>query len=116
MDNVNKSASMMKMLPTRRFKIFLKPKKDFDPALEKLELRQRVAAVRRCIKRPRLCSRGRLFWILLFRFGSNWQQALIVVKPQTVVRWHKRGVSSGFGDLGSNAKESVVLKLSRLQF
>ncbi len=43
------------------------------------------------IKRPRLRSQDRLFWILLFRFWSNWREALVIVKPDTVVRWHKKG-------------------------
>jgi hypothetical protein len=42
-------------------------------------------------KRPQIRTKDRLFWITLSRFWSNWRQALIVVKPETVVRWHKKG-------------------------
>ena len=47
--------------------------------------------MKRSIKRPKLRSRDRLFWIILFRFWNNWREALIIVKPDTVVRWHKKG-------------------------
>ena len=47
--------------------------------------------MKRAIKRPQLCSRDRLFRVLLFRFWSNWREALVIVKPDTVVRWHKKG-------------------------
>jgi hypothetical protein len=82
---------MMKILLKLFFKILLGPKKDFDLALENLALRQQVTAMKWSIKRPRLRSRDRLFWIMLSRFWSNWRQALIIVKPDTVVRWHKKG-------------------------
>ncbi len=67
---------MMKILLKLFFKILLGPKKDFDLALENLALRQQVAAMKWSIKRPRLRSRDRLFWIMLCRFWSNWQEPL----------------------------------------
>ena len=33
----------------------------------------------------------RLFWLLVRRFWSQWKQALLVVTPETVVRWHRAG-------------------------
>jgi hypothetical protein len=47
--------------------------------------------MKRSIKRPQLRSRDRLFWVLLSRFWSNWQEALIIVKPETVIGWHQKG-------------------------
>jgi hypothetical protein len=47
--------------------------------------------MKRSDKRPRLHNRDRLFWILLSRFWNNWQEPLIVVKPETVIRWHRKG-------------------------
>ena len=47
--------------------------------------------MKRSAKRPRLRNRDRLFWILLSRFWRNWQEPLIVVKPETVIRWHRKG-------------------------
>ena len=47
--------------------------------------------MKRSAKRPRLRDRDRLFWILLSRFWRNWQEPLIVVKPETVIRWNRMG-------------------------
>jgi len=82
---------MMKILLKLFFKILLGPKKDFDLALENLALRQQLATMKRSAKRPRFRNRDRLFWVLLFRFWGNWQEPLIIVKPETVIRWHKKG-------------------------
>src|SRR5881296_2098001 len=59
-------------------------------ALENLALRQQLAALTRTVKRPRLRSRDRLFWILLAKGWREWRTALIVVQPDTVVRWHRQ--------------------------
>src|SRR6185436_7373822 len=59
-------------------------------ALEDLALRQQLAALRRTIKRPELRSKDRLFWILLSKAWRDWRTALIVVHPDTVVRWHRQ--------------------------
>ena len=66
-------------------------KKTFDLALENLALRQQLAIMKRSNKSPRLHIRDCLFWVVLSRFWSGWQEALILVKPDTVVRWHRKG-------------------------
>jgi hypothetical protein len=73
------------------FNILFGFKKTFDIVLENLALRQQLATMKRSAKRPQLRASDRLFWIVLSRFWSNWRQVLIVVKPETVVRWHKKG-------------------------
>ncbi len=60
-------------------------------ATEILALRQQLAVLQRQSKRPQHRDRDRLFWILLKRFWPDWRKALLVVQPQTVVRWHRRG-------------------------
>ena len=59
-------------------------------ALENLALRQQLAVLRRTVARPRLRSTDRLFWILLAKSWRDWRSALIVVQPDTVVRWHRQ--------------------------
>jgi len=44
----------------------------------------------RTIKRPKILDRDRLFWIVLSDVWKEWRNVLIVVKPDTVIRWHKR--------------------------
>ena len=57
--------------------------------VENLALRQQLAALKRRRPRPRLTIFDRVFWVLVRKFWSGWKQALIVVSPDTVVRWHK---------------------------
>jgi putative transposase len=33
----------------------------------------------------------RIFWIILSRLWKNWRSSLQVVRPETVVRWHRQG-------------------------
>jgi putative transposase len=59
--------------------------------LENLALRQQLAVLKRRHPRPRLDLLDRLFWVAVRRFWSGWQQSLIAVTPETVVRWHRAG-------------------------
>ena len=82
---------MMKMTLNLIFNILFGFKRTFDIALENLALRQQLATMKRSGKRSQLRASDRLFWIMLCRFWSNWQEPLIVVKPETVIRWHRKG-------------------------
>jgi len=59
--------------------------------IENLALRQQLAVFKRKRGRPKLSTIDKVFWITLCRFWSSWKNALIVVKPETVVRWHRSG-------------------------
>ena len=59
--------------------------------LENLALRQQLAALKRTHPRPRLAAFDKLFWVLARRLWSGWKQALLIVTPETVVRWHRSG-------------------------
>lgn len=58
-------------------------------ALENLALRQQLHALRRQGSRPHLGWRDRLFWIVLAKAWRHWRTALVLVQPDTVVRWHR---------------------------
>jgi hypothetical protein len=60
-----------------------------DSALEILALRQQLAVFKRKHPRPSLSPFDRLFWTILRGFWSGWAEALIIVKPETVARWHR---------------------------
>ena len=62
-----------------------------DLALENLALRQQVAVLKEKRRRPRLSGLDRAFWVLLRRLWPRWADVLIIVKPETVVRWHRAG-------------------------
>jgi putative transposase len=59
--------------------------------LENLALRQQLAVYHRRHPRPQLRQRDRLFWVWLSRVWSQWRSALLIVKPETVLRWHREG-------------------------
>ena len=60
-------------------------------AVENLALRQQLAVLKQSVKRPRLRRRDRLFWAWLSRIWPEWRSAIIIVKPETVIRWHRQG-------------------------
>jgi hypothetical protein len=62
-----------------------------DTALEVLALRQQVAVLKRRRPRPVLNSLDRLFWTTLRRYWPRWSDLLVIVKPETVVAWHRAG-------------------------
>jgi len=59
--------------------------------LENLALRQQLAALKRKHPRPRLSGLDRVFWVLASKLWSGWKQSLLIVTPETVVRWHRAG-------------------------
>ena len=60
-------------------------------ALEILALRQQVAVLKRKRPRPTLNSVDRLFWTTLRAVWCRWADVLIIVKPETVIGWHRAG-------------------------
>ena len=49
-------------------------------AAENLALRQQVAVYKHSVKRPKLRTGDRIFWVLLSRLWSNWRSALAIVQ------------------------------------
>ena len=62
-----------------------------DTALEVLALRQKVAVLKRKRPRPKLNSLDQLFWTTLRHCWSRWTEVLVIVKPDTVIGWHRAG-------------------------
>src|ERR1017187_6964655 len=59
--------------------------------LENLALRRQLGVLRRSVKRPKLTSADRLLWAWLCGAWSDWRSALVIVKPETVIGWHREG-------------------------
>jgi len=62
-----------------------------DLALENLALRQQLAVLRRRGRRPSLTRVDRMFWVGLRRLWPGWRDPLVLVKAETVIRWHRKG-------------------------
>jgi hypothetical protein len=60
-------------------------------ALENLALRQQLAVWKARQPRPRLTAMDRIFWVVLSRLWKSWRNSLHVVRPETVVGWHRQG-------------------------
>ena len=60
-------------------------------AAENLALRRQLAVLQRSVKRPRLRRRDRIFWVWLSRLWFDWRSSLMIVNPETVIRWHREG-------------------------
>ena len=60
--------------------------------LENLALRQQLGVLRRSApKRLKLTPADRIFWVWLRRVWGDWKSALMIVKAETVVAWHRKG-------------------------
>ena len=80
--------NLFSVLLQTRFSAF---KNRRDLSFEVLALRQQLAIYKRQHPRPRLRHSDRLFWVWLSKLWSGWRQSLIIVKPETVVGWHRTG-------------------------
>src|SRR5215831_4153789 len=78
-----------------------------EVALELVALRQQLIVLKRKNPRPRLSQRDRVFWVALRHFWSRWAEALIVIKPETVVSWHRAGFRH-YSSLGSVFVQGIV--------
>ena len=59
-------------------------------ALENLALRNQLAVYKKMVNWPKLLSSDRLFWVAWSRVWAGWRQALVIVSPNTVLRWQHR--------------------------
>ena len=58
---------------------------------EILALRHQLSVLQRSVKRPKLTAADRQFWAGLSRVWSHWRDALVIVRPETVIAWHRKG-------------------------
>jgi transposase InsO family protein len=62
-----------------------------EQAMVELALRQQLAIYSYQQRRPRLSPFDRAFWVMLSRLWPRWKDHLVVIRPETVVRWHRQG-------------------------
>jgi transposase InsO family protein len=54
-------------------------------------LRQQLIILRRQVKRPACTKTDRMLLVLLASMVRTWKQALFIVQPETLLRWHRQG-------------------------
>ncbi len=62
-----------------------------EQAIVELALRQQLATCSQKRSRPKITQLDRSFWVVLSRFWPGWKEALVIVQPETVIRWHRKG-------------------------
>jgi len=68
---------------------WLRPKHQL--ALEVLALRHQITVLKRQTHKPKLRPGDRFIWILLPRCWPDWESALMIFQPETVIGWHRAG-------------------------
>src|SRR3954466_15746120 len=59
---------------------------------ENVALRHQIGVLQRSAKkRVPLNTSDRLLWAWLSRIWHHWRSALVIVKPETVIAWHRKG-------------------------
>jgi transposase InsO family protein len=59
--------------------------------LEILALRHQLGVLQRSVERPKLTPPDRLLWVWLRRIWPDWRSVLVIVQPDTVIAWHRKG-------------------------
>jgi putative transposase len=62
-----------------------------DLVAENVALRHQLSCLVHRGPRPKLRPVDRVFWVLLSRFWNGWRESLAMVKPATVLAWHRKG-------------------------
>ena len=62
-----------------------------DLIAENALLRQQLAILQRQTKRPRLTTADRLRLLFFTKIVKTWRQAILIVQPETLLRWHRKG-------------------------
>src|SRR3982750_3905448 len=83
--------------------------------LENLALRHQLGVLRRSApKQLNLTPADRILWVWLRRVWADWKSALMIVKPATVLAWHRKGFRL-FGP-GRSGAASAGVPLCRSRF
>ena len=59
--------------------------------LENLALRHQLLVLNRTAGKPRFGNADRLLWVILRAVWSRWEKVLVIIRPQTVIGWHRAG-------------------------
>src|SRR5215831_2166539 len=84
-----------------------------DLMLENLALRQQLLALHAKRPRQRLGSVDKVFWVALRKLWSGWKKPLLLVTPETVVRWHRIGFRLYWSWLSRTRRAGGRKRLSR---
>jgi len=72
--------------------------------IEILALRHQLAVYQRMSARPRFRPADRILWAWLSRAWPGWRDALVFVKPETVIAWRRRKFREYWAKLSRSGK------------
>lgn len=75
-------------------------------------LRKQLIILNRQVKKPYFTPLDRFFLVLLVSKIANWKQALLILKPDTLLRWHREGFRL-FWKLKSKPNKNSQPKISQ---
>jgi hypothetical protein len=101
MSQKKESSDMLPFLLNLFRLVWLFGKGHRDVVLENLALRQQLSIYQRKQKRPRLIGGDRWFSMTVSVMWKNWRQALLIVHPDTAVRWQRERFRRQWGGLSS---------------
>ena len=71
---------------------------------ENLALRHQLCVLHRSTKRPKVKPDDRILWSMLARIWSDWKNALVFVKPETIIRWQRKRFKEHWTKLSKRGK------------
>jgi len=80
---------MRSILCVLLFRLLALPSSEDELRMEILALRHQIQVFKEGQPNPRLGIRFRIYWVLLSSWWSHWKSACVLVKPETVNRWHR---------------------------
>jgi putative transposase len=78
----------MLLLFLQSFHVYFQSRADLQTEI--LALRHQIVVLQRQTAKPKHKPVDRRFWVVLSQFWSRWRSALWIVKPATVIEWHRR--------------------------
>src|SRR5437016_14245520 len=91
------------------FRVYFRTRSDNQ--LEILALRHQISYCNERLPNRKLKPTDRRLWVWLSQCWPRWRSALLIVKPTTVVDWHRRGfVGTGLGKSDTDMSEGQALR------
>ncbi len=84
-----------------------------DLGVENIALRQQLVALKKEKPRPKLTRFDRIFWVWLRRIWRHWAGSLMIVKPETVIKWHRKGFKIYWKYISTHGKNRGKPKTSK---
>lgn len=94
--------------------LVLRARRDRSKDVENLVLRHQLAVLQRQITRPRFAPDDRIILTALARVLGRDRWSIFLVKPDTILRWHRRLVANHWSYPHRPGRPSTIVETSKL--